>query len=43
MLSLVFDEIHGHYEHFFDTKTPVLGVFFEYFRPYLRLWRSLNL
>ena len=43
MLSLVFDEIHGHYEHFFDTKIPVLGVFFEYFRPYLRLWRSLNL
>jgi hypothetical protein len=38
-LSLFFDEIHGHFDHFFYPATPVVEVFFEYFRPRLWLWR----
>ena len=39
MLSLLFDERHGHFDRFFYPKTHAPGVFFESFCLCLRLWR----
>src|SRR4030095_14626672 len=39
LLSLSFDERHGHCDNFFHRKTHAPGVFFKSFSLGLRLWR----